>query len=72
MKTTEYTIQPRIYAGSISVSEHREFRDAIQRALVSGETTWILNSVDAVVAAIVPASDATRDAYRRSQEGDPE
>lgn len=62
------TVQPRIYARSISVPEHKDLRDAIDRALVAGETTWVLNTAGAVIAMIAPASDADRAAYRQAQE----
>ena len=50
----EPSVQMRIYAPSIHVPEHKELRDAIDRAQVTGETTWILNSAGAPVAAVVP------------------
>jgi hypothetical protein len=44
----------RLYAGSLSVPEHKSMRDAVDAASVEGEVTWLDNSAGAPVAAIVP------------------
>jgi hypothetical protein len=48
------TLRISIYAPSITEPEHRSLRNAIDAASVSGETTFILNSASAPIAAIVP------------------
>lgn len=50
----EPSITPRIYAASITVPEHKELRDAIDLAQVTGQVTWIRNTAGAPIAAIVP------------------
>lgn len=54
----EPSVSPRIYGKSIPVGEHKQLRDAIDRAVQASEVTWVRDASGKPVAAIVPLSVA--------------